>query len=91
MFEDFFYYLTVFLSVLMMIYFFYTIVLAFAGLKPQKSIPKHEAAKRFACVIPAHNEANVIGDLVDSLKNQDYPSDYSIFTLWLTAVKMRQQ
>ena len=62
--------------------FSYTIVLAFAGLKPQKSIPKHEATKRFACLIPAHNEANVIGDLIDSLKNQDYPSRlYDIYVI----------
>ncbi len=83
MFENVFYYLSIFLWVFILFNFGYTIVLAFAGLKRQKPIPKHEESKRFACLIPAHNEANVVGDLVNSLKNQDYPS--SLFDVYVVA------
>ena len=39
---------------------------------------KFEAAKnkhKYAILIPARNEKNVIGNLLDSIKKQDYPSD----------------
>jgi len=75
MFENIFYYLTFILWAFILFNFAYTVILAFAGLKPQKPTPKHDATKRFAVVVPAHNEANVISDLIISLKNQNYPSD----------------
>jgi len=82
-FENIFYYLTMFLWAFILFNFFYTIVLAFAGLRPQKLILKHEAIKRFACLIPAHNETSVIGDLIESLKNQAYPS--RLFDIYIIA------
>ena len=30
---------------------------------------------KFMAIIPAHNEEAVVGNLVESLKNQDYPKD----------------
>jgi cellulose synthase/poly-beta-1,6-N-acetylglucosamine synthase-like glycosyltransferase len=83
MFESVFYDLSIFLWAFILFNFGYTIVLAFAGLKRQKPVPKHEASKRFVCLIPAHNEANVIGDLIVSLKNEDYPS--SLFDIYVVA------
>ena len=35
----------------------------------------HDPKTRFACLIPARNEAKVIGELVRSLREQDYPAD----------------
>ena len=35
----------------------------------------HEPKTRFACLIPARNEAVVIGELVQSLREQDYPAE----------------
>ena len=35
----------------------------------------HDAEIRFACLIPARNEAQVIGELVRSLREQDYPAE----------------
>ena len=38
--------------------------------------------KRFALVIAAHNEELVIGHVIDSLKNQNYPSElFDIFVI----------
>ena len=30
---------------------------------------------KFMAILPAHNEENVIGNLIESLKNQDYPKE----------------
>jgi len=83
MFEALFYYVSVFLWVFILVNFGYTIALAFAGLKQQKPVPRHEASKRFACLIPAHNETNVVRDSVVSLKTQNYPA--SLFDVYVVA------
>lgn len=37
---------------------------------------------KFMAIIPAHNEEAVVGNLVESLKNQDYPKDlYDIYVI----------
>ena len=37
---------------------------------------------RFMAIIPAHNEEAVVGNLIESLKNQDYPKDlYDIYVI----------
>lgn len=61
------------------LYFF---VLGMSGLV-QFRIPKtYEAQKKFAVIIPAHNEEMVIGPLVDNLMNINYPKDlYDIFII----------
>ena len=38
-------------------------------------LPRREAQKRIAAVIPARNEAAVVGKLVESLLKQDYPRE----------------
>lgn len=50
--------------------FFYIPV---ALLKKQKELPEGES-HRFAVLIAARNEENVIGDLIDSLQRQTYPA-----------------
>lgn len=46
--------------------------------KPLLTNKKH----RFMAVIPAHNEENVIGNLIDSLNNQNYDKDlYDVYVI----------
>ena len=41
-----------------------------------------EKNNRFMAIIPAHNEENVIGNLVESLKKQNYPKElYDIYVI----------
>lgn len=53
----------------------YQFVISLAGLHKDKRFPENQTKNRFAAVIAARNEENVIGNLVESLKMQDYPSD----------------
>ncbi|WP_367925892.1 glycosyltransferase family 2 protein [uncultured Ruthenibacterium sp.] len=63
-------------SILLGIYTLYFGAIALVGLfRRTKSVPSYEPSKRFACVIAARNEALVIGNLVDSLRKQNYPTD----------------
>lgn len=58
------------------------IFLALVELKKPKIISKHESSKKLACIIPAHNEGNVINDLIESLQKQNYPKHlYHIFVV----------
>ena len=53
---------------------YFLVMCLFFWLPKAKTI--HRAPRtRFACLIAARNEEAVIGNLIDSLKNQDYPSD----------------
>ena len=62
--------------------FAYDVFLALMALKRSKKISSHDPSKKFACMIPAYNEENVIGDLISSLQNQNYPKRlYSIFVV----------
>ena len=46
--------------------------------KPLLTNKKH----KFMAIIPAHNEEMVIGNLIESLKNQDYDKDlYDIYVI----------
>ena len=56
------------------VYMVYFGVIALLGLvRKAPSFTPAQPKKRFACVVAARNEAAVIGQLVDSLKAQDYP------------------
>lgn len=62
------------------IYFVITGFFAFKN--PEERIRKHKAKTKFAILIAARNEAQVIGDLIKSLKEQDYPTNlYDIYSL----------
>lgn len=54
----------------------YQFVVSFRGWWTPKEPPKASRYRRFAVLIPAHNEARVIGPLLESLKEQDYPKDF---------------
>jgi cellulose synthase/poly-beta-1,6-N-acetylglucosamine synthase-like glycosyltransferase len=53
----------------------YQIIMSFFGVWYRKPKLRFEPQKRFAVVIPCHNEERVIGPLIDSLMAQDYPKE----------------
>ncbi len=60
----------------------YLWVMAIASISPLRRIKETSHQHRFAIAIPAHNEANVIGNTVATLKKLDYPQDlYDIFVV----------
>jgi Glycosyltransferases, probably involved in cell wall biogenesis len=60
-------------------YYFAISLFAFKTIRHQESFPPQN---KFAILIAARNEARVIGDLINSLKNQDYPSElFEIFVI----------
>lgn len=52
-----------------------SILYIFIGLLPPKKFPDTEKRYRYACIICARNESAVIGDLIESIKKQDYPAE----------------
>lgn len=63
------------ISVILIIYLMYYVFIAFFSLKKLKPIPNCEPRNKFAIIIAARNEAKVIGNLVNSLKLQNYPAE----------------
>lgn len=53
----------------------YFLIIAAFCLKKTKRFPQSAPMHRFAVIIPARNEAQVIGGLVESLRAQDYPGE----------------
>jgi len=56
-------------------YSVYYVVTALQSFKKPPIIPKSDPQKKIAVIIPSRNEERVIGNLVDSLKKQDYPDE----------------
>jgi Glycosyltransferases, probably involved in cell wall biogenesis len=54
---------------------YYFIMSLFGIIKPSKKGKDLSPSTRFAAIVAAHNEEQVIGGIIDSLKNADYPSD----------------
>ena len=65
-----------FLAVLFTVAYFYQLVYLVMGLVKRRRWKQPEAARyhRYAAVISARNEAGVIGELIQSLKQQNYPA-----------------
>ena len=58
------------------IFWLYQIMVSLCSLVKLKDKPLlTNKQHKFMALIPAHNEAAVVGNLVESLKNQDYPKD----------------
>ena len=58
------------------IFWFYQIAISICSLVKLKDKPLLvNKNHRFMAIIPAHNEENVVAELIESLKNQDYPKD----------------
>ena len=73
--------LNIFQTVLFLIGCYYLVVALFS-LTVAKATPKSHKQHRFALLVAAHNEESVIGELVESLKNLDYPRDkFDVFVV----------
>ena len=58
------------------IYWLYQLIVSLCSLVKLKDKPLIENKNhKFMAILPAHNEENVIGNLIESLKNQDYPKE----------------
>lgn len=63
---------------LMMYYF----ILAFFGLRRKPEKKNYTPTKKFAMIVAAHNEEVVIGKLIESMLNQNYPRElFDIFVI----------
>lgn len=68
-----------FISISYMVYY---VAIAMFAFRKDKIRLKNTTKKKFAIIIPARNEEVVIGNLVESLNNQNYPKDkYDIFVV----------
>ena len=65
------------------IFWLYQIIISLCSLVKLKEKPlKVNKEHRFMAIIPAHNEEAVIGNLIESLKNQNYNKDlYDIYVI----------
>ena len=65
------------------IFWLYQFIVSICSLVKLKDKPIiEEKQNRFMAIIPAHNEESVIGNLVESLKKQDYPKHlYDIYVI----------
>ena len=65
------------------IFWLYQIMVSVCSLVKLKEKPlKIKKDHRFMAIIPAHNEEAVVRNLIESLKNQDYPKDlYDIYVI----------
>ncbi|MCY0909821.1 MAG: glycosyltransferase family 2 protein [Sulfobacillus thermotolerans] len=61
----------------------YQLLLSVFGFWHRKEVVAHLPEKRFAVIIPGHNEERVVGPLIDSLREQKYPE--SLFDIHLIA------
>jgi len=60
----------------------YQLFLTFFGWFRRKPKAQHAPQKSFAILVAAHNEEQVVGALIDNLKNLDYPKEmYDIFVI----------
>ena len=68
---------------LVTIFWLYQLVVSICSLIKLKDKPIIENKQnRFMAIIPAHNEATVVGNLIESLKKQDYPKElYDIYVI----------
>ena len=71
------------ITIILIIYAVYFAVLGlFAFAKDKTKIKKHKPKTKFAVLIAARNEAGVIGGLVESLMNQNYPKElFDVYAL----------
>lgn len=74
------YYILFFVVLAYGLYFLFTGLVAFFPLKEKAKL--EDKNYKFAIFIPARNEEEVIGDIIDSLKKQNYPKSlYDIFVI----------
>lgn len=68
---------------IIVIYWLYQLIISACALIQFKEKPIIKNKKhKFMMILPAHNEQNVIGNLIESLKNLDYPDElYDIYVI----------
>jgi len=70
------------INVCISIYMLYYCMTGIGALLKNKKIEESLPKNKFAIIIPARNEENVISNLIDSLKKQDYPKElYDIYVV----------
>lgn len=75
-------YFTLFISILFKLFSLWFIATSIMFWRKSVPYKKQNPETRFACLIPARNEENVIGDIIHSLKLQNYPDDlYDIYVI----------
>ena len=82
--EGFWYFLSAFIQLITFVLAIYFFCISIVGWIKRKEKPASDFPfeKRFAVLVAAHNEEIVIGELVDSLQNMDYPKElYDIFVI----------
>lgn len=61
---------------------FYFFVLGMSGLVHFRTTKEYSPQKKFAIIVPAHNEEMVVGPLVTNLNSLDYPRElYDVFVI----------
>lgn len=63
-----------FLAIAFVVCYSYQLFYAFLAFLPERRPKNAKKQHRYAIIIPARNEEDVIGDLIDSIEKQDYPS-----------------
>lgn len=70
------------ITIISSLYILYFIVIALGLFKKKKEIITEEKKNNFAIIIAARNEESVIGNLINSLKKQNYPKEnYKIYVI----------
>ena len=70
------------LAVVYGLYYFSTSIYGIVEKFNRKPTRNYLPLKRFAVFIPAHNEERVIGNIVENLKQLNYPADgYDVFVI----------
>ncbi|REE85197.1 cellulose synthase/poly-beta-1,6-N-acetylglucosamine synthase-like glycosyltransferase [Paenibacillus taihuensis] len=60
----------------------YQFVISLFGIVRKRKEAKHAPQKSFAVLVAAHNEGQVVGALIENLRNLDYPKElYDIFVI----------
>ena len=67
--------LTIILNIFPSMILLYFAVYAVVGIFKKKKFPKADRQLNYSFIISAHNEGKVIGNLIESIKNNDYPQE----------------
>ncbi len=62
------------LQMILIFFWVYWLFISLFGIGRAKKLDDRPPKKRFLILVPAHNEENVIGNLVKNLQNLDYPN-----------------
>ncbi|MBC7217354.1 MAG: glycosyltransferase family 2 protein [Candidatus Caldatribacterium sp.] len=64
------------LALLLYCFWVYETIVALRGFQSPRPLPRARRFRKFAVLIPAHNEEKVLGPLLESLKRQEYPREF---------------